>query len=396
LALARRCSRAWAFRYLLGLRKPEIAWAAVTALEKPTDREALRDYNRLRRPALGKECHTRPERYYRGEDVCWTDGPGTIMLAGLHLLPHPSECSEIECEGEIAINVDGVQFTGYLDLLVNRLPVKGTAADYADDLCAAEGRWLLVDHKTTYSFDYVDRDKTIKSVKTAAELKADIQANLYAYAVMRRKDLRELDCRWVYYRTEGVPAAIAVDFTITWADAERVARDLAAQAKTLLLYVDTARTRLPLVREYVATFAANPAACDAYGGCEYHVNRGGPCTPPTLTPGARMQLQRARQKTKAARPPTEKRKRRTMGFRDAKQAADRAKTEAPEAPEEQAATEDAPPPPAATRKPRATRRTNEDGPDIALASGDTSIALPRNSPLYAQAAAVFAALYPEG
>jgi hypothetical protein len=303
------------------MKRPELEWTEV----EPTDAEELKAHRRRIRPALGKECHTRPERYYRGEDVIWTDRPGTIMLAGLHLLPHPKECAEIEAEGEIEIVVDGVAFKGYRDLLVKRLD---------------SGRWLLIDHKTTYSFDYIDRDKTIKSVKTADELKRDTQANLYAYDVMRSKGLTELDCRWVYYRTEGVPAAVAVDFTITWAEAEAVVKRLVAEARGLLAHIGRAKEcgrSLPLVREYVDSLEGNPDACPMFGGCEYHPDAGGPCSPPTISPGQRMARQAERRKIKAAQPPPVKKERRkTMGFRTAKAAADAVKTESP--------TEPAPPP----------------------------------------------------
>ncbi len=400
LSRAARCFRSWGFRYLLGFKRREPkTWAEACALAKPAalikskptkaERDAVKAYNRVIRPALGKECHARLEHYFKGGDVDWNDKPGRTVLAGMHLLPHPDECELVEAEGEITIEVDGVRFKAYRDLLT----------------CKA-GVWLLVDHKTTYTFDYFDQAKTQRTIKTPEQLKQDAQANLYAFDVMSKHGLTELACRWVYYRTEGAPAAVAVDFTITLAEATAVVAELVAQAKALAAIIESAANdnaravRLPIVQ----ALPASPEACDDFGGCEYHESRGGPCSPPTLSAGERLQqlATKRQQKPTAPRPRIERQK--TMGFRDKVNAAKENKAEGEPAAEPSAeasataadgATEPTPAP--AARKPRAARKPDADGPDIAISvDGGPSLVLPKSSPLYAQASAVFAALYPEG
>jgi hypothetical protein len=402
LSVAERCTRAWGFRYLLGYKRPELKWLEAVALEKPkpakkskptpAERAALKAYNSKFRPALGVECHARAEAYYRGQDVEWNDLPGQVILAGMRCVTHPDECERVEAEGAVEIEVDGIKFKGFRDLLVFH-----------------NGRWLLIDWKTTFTFDYFDREKTKRTVKTRAQLEADTQANLYAWAVMRDKGLRELACRWVYCRTEGAPAAIPVDFTITWEGARAIVSRLVAEAKALLAYIETIGAesmarRLPLVRD----MQGNPEACEDFGGCDYHPDKGGPCTPPTLSPGERMRRAREKQQTKAATPPNSRPKpvrparSRAMGFRDkmkAKQEETTVDTTATEVETETvtAVTDSNPEPVVVSKRAKSTKRAPEDGPEILIAvEGGTAIVLPRTSPLYRQAAAVFAALYPEG
>ncbi len=408
LSLAGACLRSWGIRYLLGMKRPELSWDEAQALEKPVPKKkskptaeeaaALKAYNRVFRPALGTAAHARLQAYYPGEQINWTDRLGQIILAGQCYLPHPDECESIEAEGEITIEVSGVRFRGFRDLLV-----------------LYRGAWLLIDHKTTYSFDYFDREKTQRTVKSVAELRADWQANLYAFAVMRDKGLSELACRWVYYRTEGAPKAEAVNFVITMAEATAVVAELVRLAKELIGHIHAAPAEMGPRRLAVLQMPGEPGACGDFGGRECHHERGGPCHPPELTPGEKMARLSEKQKAKAARPPrppkpprprAAERRRSNMGFRDAKKAADEAKvagvkeieTQGEPAPENAGETGPQPPPAVkkpGVKKPRAT--VSEDGPSIAIVvEGGPSLDLPRSSPLYAQAAAVFAALYPEG
>jgi hypothetical protein len=320
LSKARRCLHAWGLRYLLGIKMPEPTWAEACAWVKPEpkkkskptpeERAALKAYNSPFRKALGKECHARLETYFRGGNIDWNDRVGRIVLAGMHLIPHPDTCEKVEAEGEITIEIDGVKFRGFRDLLVLK-----------------DGRWLLIDHKTTFGFDYFDREKTQRSVKTSEQLIADPQANLYAFDVMRREGLRELACRWVYYRTEDKPKALEVDFTITWEGAAAMMAELVAEARALTAYVEHAQrlrandagsavVRLAIVYD----LQRNPDACADFGGCEYHAERGGTCTPPELSAGDKLKRQAEKRKQKAAQPakaPTATTKgTKKMGFRD--------------------------------------------------------------------------------
>jgi hypothetical protein len=315
----KRCPRAGGYRYLLGIKRREVPWAVILELPEPpsTEREARRLYNSLYRPALGVEGHARMQAYYQGEDVDWLDRVGRIMLPGLGCIPHPDDCDHVEAEGEIEIEYRGIRFRGFRDLLLGK---------------ADPEEWLLVDHKTTYTFDWIDRDKTIRSVKSPEQLSADTQANLYAFAVMQDHGLESLDCRWVYYRTEGDAAALPVDFTIEFGAAAAKMDRLAEQAEALTEHYARAlsmrardKVHLPQVREYVeSALPANTGACDDFGGCEYAAERGGPCKA-VARPSELARRAIERQRIRAAMPPRErasaivkaaKKERPNMGFRD--------------------------------------------------------------------------------
>ena len=288
LSKARDCKRAYALRYLTGEKEPEVTWAEACALVKPTQpkkatkqqlqvfRAELKAYNKVYRPALGKEIHSRLEAYYKGEAVDFEDAPGRIALVMLQHLPPPASCTAIETEGSITIAPDvagDIEFRGSRDLCV-----------------CVDGVWRLIDYKTTYTFDYIDWEKTVKTVKTPEQLEQDEQANIYALDVMQRHNLQLLACRWVYGRTEGDPASAAVDFTITRASAEKRVRELAVLATELRGYM----------REKVDPMSveATPTSCGKFGGCIYHTDKGGPCVPPKENAAARLLQLHAKRKGK--------------------------------------------------------------------------------------------------
>ncbi len=331
LSRARRCLHAWGRNYLLGLTQVELTWAEASALpvpkakvkSKPTEaeRKAKKAYNKVFRPALGKEVHARAECYFKGGSIDWNDKPGRILLSGMHCLPHPDECEVVEAEGEIVIDyttAEGrlVKFKGYRDLLVR--PGKEIALDDGS-FVVLPGEWLLVDYKTTFTFDYFDREKTLRTVKTPAQLIADPQSNLYAFAVMKREGLKQIKCRWLYLRTEDTPASLPVDFVITWEAASAVVAELAALALELSEHVGAALGGLVDVKLLVESLEKNPEACKAFGGCEYHHEheQGGDCVPPEISPGQKLLTLRVKQKARAALPPKPKKeKSRNMGFRN--------------------------------------------------------------------------------
>lgn len=334
LSKARRCLHAWGRCYLLGLTRPELTWPEACALpvpkakikSRPTDEEkaAKKLYNSLYRPALGKEVHARAQAYYEGQDIDWNDKPGQILLGGMHCLPHPDECETVEAEGEIVIDYTTasgqlVKFKGYRDLLVR--PAKEIALDDGT-FVLLPGEWLLVDYKTTFTFDFFDREKTLRTVKTPAQLIADPQSNLYAYDVMRRKCLKQLRCRWLYLRTEDKPAAEPVDFVLTFEGASAIVAELAELALELSEHVGAALAATdPIdVKALVDSLPKDPEACAGFGGCEYHHehNHGGDCVPPEISPGQKLLTLRKKQKARAALPPKPAREKRTptMGFRN--------------------------------------------------------------------------------
>ena len=160
---------------------------------------------------------------------------------------------------------DGIRFVGFVDLRVRpwdseleRLGLRAQAEPF--------GGWLTIDYKST---------KDPKWIKTPAMLRADEQANLYAYdgitkaidpgQIYEREYATPYPMRWVYFRTQGKREARAVDFGLTFREADHKVHLLVQQAKAL----DTIET--------VDQALTNPDACDAYGGCPYHHSRGGPC-----------------------------------------------------------------------------------------------------------------------
>jgi hypothetical protein len=330
----RACRRSYALRYLEGRKEFELSWPEAEALpeppkaakgaselEKERAKAARKAWNKLRRPACGKASHGIQEAYFRQGVVglwhppmAWLDlaeafhtRPGEILVPGLALMPAPRECVTALIEDPIrlrweflpahlrsAVEADPITFSGFKDLVTEE----------------ALAGVKLRDLKTTYTFDFVDREKTVRTVKTPEQLAEDEQANLYALDVCQRFNLDRVECQWVYCRTEGKPDARAVDFTILRADAEEIVTALVERALELrevmracpqLSAEDSAALRaalekpaeersfeeLDLILEsaavderrhrYVMSLPASPEACEDYGGRDCHASRGGPC-----------------------------------------------------------------------------------------------------------------------
>ncbi len=160
------CPAKWGWHKIAGIKRVSWDWAtasaAVKPANKPENKEALKRYNRLFRPALGVEIHARAQAYYQGESVSFTDRPGQILLVGQRILPHPEQCVSVEAEGEVRMSLTGPSgrahdFIGYLDLVVE------LAQPWAGFMA---GSRLLIDHKTTYTFDFFDRARTQRTVKS--------------------------------------------------------------------------------------------------------------------------------------------------------------------------------------------------------------------------------------
>ncbi len=270
------CERAWAYRYIEGLRSPEIAWADIASGKVRVLRpgETLTDPQRectakQKGASLGTALHKIGERFYRKLSVNWMSLPGQIFTSGIHLLPCPDECSWLEVEAEIgratiqsehvhrALCFDGLLLAGKRDLTVRaarwcRLQGFHTA-----------GGLILVDYKSTSNI--------LKWAKSAAELRDDVQFCSYALDLMRRYGLSELTGRWIYFETKDIRRAVAVDVTVSRAHAEKVVR-----------------SQIPLARhldmiQSVADARCNLDACNKFGhpdyiNCQYHECNGGPCT----------------------------------------------------------------------------------------------------------------------
>lgn len=269
IELGTRCARAWAYRYLDGLKPPEVPWAEIAAGAPCTSRQ--------RSLAFGKALHAAIEAYYRGREPDWSSEPGRAAALGLGYLPDPTRCGVVEVERPIgwsrgvpcpptatptdaSIEIAGVRWRGARDLLLApdagerahvRLPVAPPGA-------APLVPVVLVDHKSS-------TDVT-RWARTPADLATDLQASVYALDVIRVHGGHAVQCRWLYYPRRGPRVALPVDFVVA---RESAAAVVAAAA-------DTAR-RLDAI-ESSDTATPNPSACHDYGGCEYHASAGGPCT----------------------------------------------------------------------------------------------------------------------
>lgn len=246
LTLATNCMRAWGYRYLLGMRDLELDWFDIEA-------GRVQATSRQRVTALGKAVHGVLERYFRREPVDWSTTPAHIALPGLAYLPHPTDLRGVWIEHPIAIDtrqwaptIEPLRFEGYKDLV-------------ADD-----GKHLwLIDYKTTRDF---------KWQRTPLELGRDLQAVTYEVDVEQRWGRRPRT-RWVYFRTRGNPQARPTDFDLT---GEAVGDVMMAA----ILQADDLRQKMRAFRNNhlrVVDLDPNPAHCEAYGGCPYHKDRGGPC-----------------------------------------------------------------------------------------------------------------------
>lgn len=236
--LGKRCKRAWAYRYVEGIRAPEIDWSALEAGAKCTPSQ--------RALALGKAVHKCAEEYYTGRAPRWESLPGQLFATGVGFAPKPSKCSTIEVEralgsGEPPVRVvHSIRWRGNRDLLV----------------CAG-GAWLQLDWKTCSDI--------ARWAPTADVLRSDVQAALYTVDACERLGVRALASRWVYMQTKRTRAAMGVDFVLTIDEALAVL----APAAELCRELDAI--------ERSCDAPQNLDACYEYGGCEFHRTAGGPC-----------------------------------------------------------------------------------------------------------------------
>jgi hypothetical protein len=243
IKLAQRCEYAWALCYIEGLRTPGTAATA-----------------------LGTDGHTVLEDWYEGRAPAWDSFPGQVMHSGVHLLPHPDAVEWLAVEraiGDTPIDnpdkdgpqrvreIDGVRWAGFKDSIACPSRVE------CDRLGLPYGPVLLFDYKTSANIGLY--------ALTEAELLADVQANLYGYDTCVEFDQIETPARWVYFETKRVRRAKAVDVTIHRDAALEVIAPCNARARDLDTLTD------------LKAATKNPRACGDYGGCKYHVSRGGPC-----------------------------------------------------------------------------------------------------------------------
>lgn len=384
IKLADTCDRAHAYRYVLGLRTRQPTWDEVKDIPRPQGAEAVKEWNRIRRPALGTEAHRILQTWYESHQLngaafsesLWATEPGLVGISALRFVTHPNSLNRFKCEHGFSADFVHWASDGAFDY-----HLKAFVDFHALD---DRGRVIVIDYKTTSDFRWM---------KTAAELANDDQQGvLYPLHAMREYGKESAECMWLYLRTEQPYAARAVSFEQHLQRAKEKALPIIRRGAELI-----ERQRLQIAPE---DLPANPLACNQYGGCEYHQSRGGPCNPAKPTPGqlARVTTARFREREK-----------KVMAFsRSAAQAAGaisapssesnetETKSEAAESNEvNQTSNEDDAPKATARRggsRSRVTVGAAVGAVALTFADG-TTVALPESSPLYARAVAVHTALF---
>lgn len=131
--------------------------------------------------------------------------------------------------------------------------------------------------------------------KTEAQLKADLQANVYALSEMLRSNLDTVRCKWVYAQVPtpvrlddngevdheaSLRAARDPDFEIKRVETTEVTLTRAMVMRTLALFVPLAERMMEAIegKKRAADLPKDSSACEAYGGCPF--KKSGACEVP--------------------------------------------------------------------------------------------------------------------
>jgi hypothetical protein len=131
--------------------------------------------------------------------------------------------------------------------------------------------------------------------KTPAQLRADLQANVYALAEMLRSNLDTVVCKWVYAQVPtpirlddkgeidheaSLRAARDPDFEIKRVETTEVTLTRQEVMRTLALFVPTCERMMEAIEEKkrAADLPKDASSCEAYGGCAY--KKSGACEVP--------------------------------------------------------------------------------------------------------------------
>lgn len=195
--------------------------------------------------ALGGRVHKVLEVWLRDGMLDAETVEGQIALPGLKYLPQPDPAAQVEEWFELTIGGEG--FHGRMDLRYRKQP---------RDADGRFGRLVVLDHKTTSDF---------KWAKSADDLRNDVQATMYAVAVMLESGEEEIELEWIYYRTApDRPGAKKVSLVVLRDDAEAAWNELIAPTVVEMRAALSATTALEL--------PPNATACRAFGGCPYELN----------------------------------------------------------------------------------------------------------------------------
>ena len=112
--------------------------------------------------------------------------------------------------------------------------------------------------------------------KTEADLRGDVQCLIYSLATMIQGRCSEVECQWIYTLTDlhHAPKAKEVRFRLGWDEA----------ITSVQTWFDLGRELQEIERavrggQAIPDVPCSPEACSGFGGCPYHVGKGGPCNP---------------------------------------------------------------------------------------------------------------------
>ena len=269
LEMALGCEYAWGLRFIEGLDAPEVTWSKkIEALVYyhaiqlwgpkalgPTGVLFPKTKHRYitgkqRTLALGKGVHAELERYALGGDIDVGTFPGQCALPVLRYVPNLEECDLVL--PELSYTYQGIP--GTTDLVTLR-----------------RKRWRVTDYKSCRDFEIMTRERdVIQCQKPEAELRANFQTARYTIPIMREYDLDTIEVSFIYTRTDPKlrREARATAFLQRREDSERTFEKMQAAKRRLKQYTS------------LADCEKNTDHCDRFGGCQYHVSRGGPCSPP--------------------------------------------------------------------------------------------------------------------
>lgn len=276
ISLAKRCRRAWALKYIDGLKPEDVSWAEIVKAEAEIS-SGLRHYSKhpcfgaagAKGAALGKEVHERAERYlgHGPHGIKWDDVPGQVLRELIDLLPAAGTVPAENIEHEFEVELCGVVWKGLIDLYAY---TTGSALRVSRPVdFASPGVW---DHKTTrdiMAYALLPHDASVELAAefpapelgfAARSIRADLQACMYVLYTSVRRAMRPeqtVPVRWNYTETQKVRRSLRVVDNIRVLDARAVVAEAAAVAKQC----DTYRTSLEA--------PADTLSCGDYGGCWY-------------------------------------------------------------------------------------------------------------------------------
>jgi len=241
------CPRKWAFDKMDGIRSPSSPAAA-----------------------LGGAVHSVLENWLRDGTFPPAGRPGLIAKSLIPHLPAPG-VGKVELVYELKATED-LTYSGRIDLMY----------------VAPDGVHVIHDHKTTGN---------LRWAKTPHELLTDFQAIQYAAASLEDTGAASARLEWGYVTTKGAIRAHIVTQDVT---KDHVAREMQKQDALAAELIHFYKER-PKALEVLA----NPAACNAFGGCHYRT--AGLCDGSNNTKGkGEMGLAdtlKARKKEQAEAPP---------------------------------------------------------------------------------------------